>query len=80
MTKEFKHPLARRAKVWAAKTRDGADQKLLIVVTTMELDPEKDAYSQKHFDRLAKAAQEFVAETPDVDGYIIASRAKDWET
>jgi len=79
MSKEFKHPLARRAKVWAAKTREGAQQNLLIVVTTLELDPEREAFSQKHFDRLAKAAEEFVAATPDLQGYALVNRGKDWD-
>lgn len=79
MTKDFKHPLARRAKIWAAKTREGADQNLLIVVTTLELNPKQEAYSQKHVDRLAKAAQEFVAETPDLDGCVLVNRPKEWD-
>lgn len=79
MTKEFKHPLARKAKIWATKTREGADQRLLIAVTTLELDPKNEAFSQKHFDRLAKAAEEFVAETPDLAGYAIVNRPKDWD-
>jgi len=35
----FSHPLARGAKVWTAKTHDGNEQRVLVIVTTIPLDP-----------------------------------------
>jgi len=79
MTSEFKHPLARRAKVWTAKTREGGDQNVLVVVTTLELDAKVEAFSKKHVERLTKAIEEFVASEPEIASYALVNRPKDWD-
>ena len=79
MTKEFRRPLARKAKIWPARTREGMEQTLLIVVTTLELDAKHEAYSKRHVDRLAAAVEEFVANAPGVSGFALVNRPKDWE-
>ena len=38
-TVKFSHPLARAAKIYAAKTRDGKELRTLVVVTTLSLEP-----------------------------------------
>jgi hypothetical protein len=79
MVKEFEHPLARRAKVWVARDRDGGERNLLVVVTTLALDAEHKGYNAKHLDRLNGAIVEFLAHAPDLSGYVIVNRLKDWD-
>lgn len=75
---EFSHPLARGAKVWPLKNRDGAEQYLLVILTTLVLDPKSERYSPKTVDRLSRAAQEFIAELPDLSGFSLINRFRDW--
>jgi hypothetical protein len=44
LTREFSHPLARAARVWTAEERDGPEQRVLVIVMTMELDPANPRY------------------------------------
>jgi hypothetical protein len=75
---EFSHPLARGAKVWPLKNRDGAEQHLLVILTTLVLDPEIERYRPKTVDRLSRAAHEFIAESPDLAGFSLINRFRDW--
>ena len=75
---EFSHPLARGAKVWPLKNRDGADQHLLVILTTLVLDPKSERYRPKMVDRLSRAAQELIAESPDLAGFTLINRFRDW--
>jgi hypothetical protein len=47
MSGNFSHQLARRAKVWSATTEDGVERRILVIVTTIELDPKHDRYSKE---------------------------------
>ncbi len=77
---DFKHPLARGAKVWEAKLRTGETKKILIIVTNAELDAGKKKYSVENVERLVIAAEEFLSDNHDVDGYALANRLRDWES
>jgi hypothetical protein len=76
---EFSHPLARGAKVWPATARDGAVQRLLVIVTTIELDPKSKRYKKKLVDRLSRAAQDYLAGSTEATGYILVNRLREWE-
>ena len=76
---EFSHPLARGAKVWPARFRDGKVQRILVVVTTIELDPEKGRYKKETVEHLAAAAQEYLAGSAEADGYMLLNRLRDWQ-
>ena len=78
MKKHFKHPLARSATVAKLKSRDGAEQDCLLIVTTLTLDKDAKDYSAKNVERLHEAAKAFLVEAPDVGGYAIVNRARDW--
>jgi len=79
MSTDFEHPLARKAKIWKAKMRDGAELDLLIVVTTLELDPAAHGYVKKHVERLTNEIEAYVAATPNLAGYALVDRPKDWD-
>ena len=76
---DFTHPLARGAKVWEAKLRNGETKKILVIVTNAELDSEKKKYNAENIDRLVSAAETFMDEHAGVDGYVLANRLRDWE-
>jgi hypothetical protein len=74
----FEHPLARKAKVWKARSKGGKDQRLLVVVTTLTLGAEQKGFNERNFKRLSQAASEFVSRNSGLDGYVLINRAKDW--
>ena len=49
----FSHPLARASKVWTAKTHDGAEQRVLVIVTTIPLEPNDKGYKKSLVERLS---------------------------
>jgi hypothetical protein len=49
----FSHPLARSAKVFAANSHDGAEQRILVIVTTVQLDPHDKRYKNRLVERLS---------------------------
>ena len=53
----FSHPLARGAKVWTAKAHDGGEQRVLVIVTTIPLEPGDKGYKKSLVERLSRAAQ-----------------------
>jgi hypothetical protein len=75
----FSHPLARDAKVWPARSSDGTVKSILVIVTTLELEPESKKFKKDKIERLSGAAQEFIAEqSPAVESFLLMSRVKDW--
>ena len=56
----FSHPLARGAKVWTAKAHDGGEQRVLVIVTTIPLDPGEKGYKKSLVERLSRAAGDYL--------------------
>ncbi|MDE3174941.1 MAG: hypothetical protein KGM15_02395 [Pseudomonadota bacterium] len=79
MSMVFKHPLARKATLTTAHLRKGVEKKVLLVVTTLELDPQGKGYSAKNVERLHDAARAHLAQAPELAGYVIVDRPKDWD-
>ena len=79
MEKIFKHPLARRATTASVRQREGGEETVLVIVTTLELDPAQRRFNQKNVDRLHHAAQAFLGESKELSGYAIVNRPKDWD-
>jgi hypothetical protein len=78
MDKTFKHPLARRATTTIAHAPDGAERKLLVIVTTLELDAGAKGFNRGNVERLHAAARAYLAETAQPADYAIINRPKDW--
>ena len=78
MEKAFKHPLARKAIIAKARRRNGSEENLLVVLTTLELDAHAKGFSKKNFDRLSEAAKEHLAEVKEIASYTIINRPKEW--
>jgi hypothetical protein len=76
----FSHPLARGASIFTANDRDGNEQRVLAIVTTLELDPTSDSYRKPFVEKLAKAARKYVATSDKVAAFVLMNRPKDWQT
>ena len=78
MVMAFSHPLARAAKVWTAKTHDGADQRVLVIVTTIPLEPNQKGYKKSLVERLSRAARDHLADSNEAASFLLMSRMRDW--
>ena len=74
----FVHPLARGAKVWTARDKDDSEQRVLVVVTTVPLDPGQKGYKKALVDKLSRAAREHLAESKEAESFVLISRLRDW--
>ena len=74
----FSHPLARAAKVWQAKTHDGGEQRVLVIVTTIPLDEKSKQYKKGLVERLSSAAQKYLADSAVANGFVLINRLRDW--
>ena len=78
MPMAFSHPLARAAKVWTAKTHDGGEQRILVIVTTIPLEPHDRGYKKSLVERLSSAARDYLADSNEAALFLLVSRARDW--
>jgi hypothetical protein len=75
----FSHPLARAAKIWQGTAMDGSKRDVLVVITTLELDPDSKKYKKDKVERLAAAAHEWIStHSIPLDSFVLISRPKDW--
>jgi hypothetical protein len=78
MLMAFSHPLARAAKVWTAKAHDGGEQRILVIVTTIPLEPNDKGYKKSLVDRLSRAARDYLAESNEAASFLLMNRLRDW--
>jgi hypothetical protein len=74
VTKQFTHPLARGARVWRAEGLDGSEQSVLVIVTTIELDPKNDRYSGALVEKLSRAANAYLASSSEAAAFVLVHR------
>jgi hypothetical protein len=78
MPESFKHPLARSACRQLAVSVDGAARPMLVVVTTLQLDPSREGYKKSLVDKLSSAAKEHLSRFPSMAGFVLINCLKDW--
>jgi hypothetical protein len=74
----FNHPLARGAKVWTARTHDGSEQRVLVIVTTIPLEPGEKGYKKSLVERLSRAARDHLASSSEAASFMLMHRLRDW--
>ena len=74
----FSHPLARAAKVWTAKNHDGVEERVLVIVTTIPLEPGEKGYRKSLVERLSHAAHDYLADSKEAASFLLMSRLRDW--
>jgi hypothetical protein len=75
---EFTHPLARAARVYRAEGLDGSEQSVLVIVTTITLDPKSGRYNDRLVERLSRAAKGYLALSSKATAFVLINRPKDW--
>jgi hypothetical protein len=78
MLMTFSHPLARGSKVWTAKAHDGEEQRVLVIVTTIPLEPTDKGYKKSLVERLSRAAHDYLADSNEAASFLLMSRLRDW--
>lgn len=75
----FSHPLARQAKVWAQTALNGKTQDTLVVVTTLDLDPQSKLFKKNKVQSLTDAVKEHLKLNPQqANGFLLINRPKEW--
>jgi hypothetical protein len=78
---KFSHPLIRASSVWPAVAPDGKEQRMLVIITTLVLNPATKGYKKALVERLSAAAQEYLSSHPtEASGFILMNRARDWQS
>jgi hypothetical protein len=80
MPASFNHPLARGVCLRPAVSLDGAERPMLVVVTTLQLDPSREGYRRSYVERLSRAAKEHLSRFPDVAEFVLTNRLRDWHS
>ena len=79
MSVEFKHPLARDAKVWTTGGNEGNPVRILVIITTLELDSGHKSYKADKVGRLSEAAREWIKNHAlEASDFVLISRPRDW--
>jgi hypothetical protein len=66
--------------VWTARGKDDSEQRVLVVVTTVKLDPAEKGYKRSLVDKLSRAAREHLAESKDAESFVLINRLRDWNS
>ena len=64
--------------MWTAKANDGAEQRVLVVITTIPLEPHEKGYKKSLVERLGRAAHDYLANSKEASSFVLASRTRDW--
>lgn len=66
--------------MWTARGKDDSEQRVLVVVTTVKLDPAEKGYKRSLVDKLSRAAREHLAESKDAESFVLINRLRDWNS
>jgi hypothetical protein len=78
VTSQFTHPLVRAARVWRAEGLDGSERRVLVIVTTIELDPKSHRYDDRLVEKLSRAAHGYLARSSEATAFVLMNRPRDW--
>jgi hypothetical protein len=64
--------------VWVARGQDDSEKRILVIVTTLPLEPGQKGYKKSMVEKLSRAAREHLAEAKDADSFVLINRLRDW--
>ena len=64
--------------MWTAKAHDGSEQRVLVIVTTIPLEPNDKGYKKSLVERLSRAARDYLADSNEAASFLLMSRMRDW--
>ena len=53
-------------------------ERVLVIVTTIPLDPRQKGYKKSLVEKLSRAAREHLAESKEAESFMLISRLRDW--
>lgn len=65
--------------MWPLRSQDGSERRVLVVITTLVLDPEKGNCKKKLVERLSDAVSLHLTTVPEADGFILLNQMRDWD-
>lgn len=66
--------------MWTARGKDDSEQRVLVIVTTMPLDPGHKGYKRAMIEKLSRAARDHLAESKDAESFVLVNRLRDWRS
>ncbi len=78
--REFVHPLCRAARIFEAERQDGSEERVLVIVTTMELDPASSRYKKSFVEKLSHAARDYLTQSAEATSYVLVNRVRHWHS
>ena len=78
LIREFVHPLSRAARIFRAEKPDGSEERVLVIVTTLALDPKSPRYKKDLVEKLSQAAKAYLAQSFDATAYVLLNRLRHW--
>ena len=74
---KFAHPLSRSARFWVEESIDNGVHDVLVILTTLELDPGHKKFKKDKIDRLREAAKAYLQEhSPSVRRILLMNPQK----
>lgn len=64
--------------MWTASGKDDSEQRVLVVVTTVPLDPAHKGYKKSLIEKLSRAVREHLAESKEAKSFVLINRMRDW--
>lgn len=64
--------------MWTASGKDDSEQRVLVVVTTVPLDPAHKGYKKSLIEKLSRAVREHLAESKEAESFVLINRMRDW--
>ena len=64
--------------MWTARTHDGGEQRVLVIVTTIPLEPDDKGYKKSLVERLSRARATIWPTSIEAASFLLMSRLRDW--
>lgn len=64
--------------MWTARGKDDSEQRVLVIVTTVKLDPDERGYKKSLVDKLSRAARDHLEESKEAESFMLLNRLRDW--
>lgn len=64
--------------MWTARGKDDSEQSVLVIVTTVKLDPAEKGYKKSLVEKLSHAARTHLDESKEAESFVLISRLRDW--
>jgi hypothetical protein len=64
--------------VWTARGKDDSEQSVLVIVTTVKLDPAEKGFKKSLVEKLSRAARNHLEESKEAESFLLVNRLRDW--